>query len=62
MSATDYEDAVQAHSRPGRVPLSEASRNTPWDDRLATAMRRHGVAIHEEELLDLLRDVTRGSP
>ena len=61
MSATDYEDAVHANARPGRVLLSEASRDTPWDSRLATVMRRHGVAIHEEELLDiLLHDVTTG--
>lgn len=54
MGAADYEDAVEAQTVSDSLPLSGSVRATPWDDRLATAMHRRGVAVHEEALLELL--------
>ncbi|WP_214408184.1 TIGR02679 family protein [Pseudonocardia lacus] len=49
MSAADYRGAVPATGRPvGRV--TEA----PWDADLATAMRERGVAVFEEQVVELL--------
>lgn len=49
--ADDYLAAVE-HSR---LPLTGTVPNTPWDPDLAQAMRSHGLAVHEEAVLnDLL--------
>jgi hypothetical protein len=51
MLATDYLEAVAGLPPGGRLELSGAAAATPWDPDLATVMRRHGVAVHEEALL-----------
>jgi uncharacterized protein (TIGR02679 family) len=44
MSAADYAAAV----RVGGLPLQGAPVLPSWDSSLGTAMREHGVAVHEE--------------
>jgi len=57
MGAADYERAVTAGVDRG-LPLAGAPVPTPWDERLSSAMRRHGVAVHEEAVVgDLLADL-----
>lgn len=46
MTAEDYE------SVPGSLPLKGSPVESPWDPDLAAAMRRRGVAVHEEAVLD----------
>lgn len=50
MSAADYENV------PGSLPLSGPPGESSWDPELAAAMRRRGVAVHEEAVLDQLID------
>lgn len=47
MSATDYTAAAESSS----LPLRGEAVNAIWDERLASAMRRIGFAVHEEALL-----------
>lgn len=51
MGAEDYELAVAARAGEG-LPLSGAPVPTPWDGRLSRAMQHHGVAVHEEAVVD----------
>jgi uncharacterized protein (TIGR02679 family) len=46
MTAQDYE-AV-----PGSLPLKGSPVESAWDPELCAAMRRRGVAVHEEAVLD----------
>lgn len=46
MSVHDYEAA------PGALPLGPRVVEPAWDDELGAAMRRRGVAVHEEAVLD----------
>jgi uncharacterized protein (TIGR02679 family) len=58
-------DAYLAAAAGGRahLPLSGRAVPTPWDPRLAGAMERAGVAVHEEELrADLLERMSARSP
>ncbi|MEJ5946798.1 TIGR02679 family protein [Pseudokineococcus basanitobsidens] len=55
LSAEDYTAAVAAQDG-GGLPLAGAPVRTPWDERLSAAMRRRGVAVHEEAVLALLLD------
>lgn len=57
MSAADYRAAVPPAGRPaGRV--TEA----PWDAELAAVMRKHGVAVFEEQVVELLlADLSSGA-
>lgn len=48
MSATDYQAA------PGGGPLAGREASASWDPGLATAMRRRGDAVHEEQVVDVL--------
>lgn len=48
MSASDYSVAV----RPDGLTLEGSEVRALWDDDLAPAMREHGVAVHEEAVLD----------
>ncbi len=48
MSVHDYEAA------PGALPLGHRVVDPAWDDELGAAMRRRGVAVHEEAVLDEL--------
>jgi uncharacterized protein (TIGR02679 family) len=58
MSAADYAEAVGALPAGARLGLSGTPARTPWDPELATAMRRRGLAVHEESLLpSLLADL-----
>ncbi|WP_298993198.1 TIGR02679 family protein [uncultured Pseudokineococcus sp.] len=53
LTGEDYEEAVDAQA--GVVlPLAGRPAPTPWDERLAATMRRHGVAVHEEAVLAVL--------
>lgn len=55
MSAADYDSA------PGVLPLEGTEVEAWWDAELGAAMRRRGVAVHEEAVLDrLLRTSGRG--
>lgn len=61
MGAADYLAAVETLSPDARLELSGVPVGTPWDERLATVMRRHRVAVHEESVLPtLLTDLTDG--
>lgn len=61
MSAADCLAAVERLSPDARLALTGTPARTPWDEELAVAMRRHGVAVHEEALLPmLLDDLIRG--
>ncbi len=54
LRAVDYEGALAG----SRKPLVGAAAETPWDSRLAAAMRAHGMAVEEELVLeDLLADL-----
>jgi uncharacterized protein (TIGR02679 family) len=48
MSAADYLGA------PGGGPLTGRTVATPWDPALAGSMRERGLAVHEEEVVDVL--------
>ncbi|MGH3614992.1 MAG: TIGR02679 family protein [Pseudonocardia sp.] len=48
MGATDYLAALG----PGRAPLAGAPADPVWDAELGAAMRHHGVAVHEEAVLE----------
>lgn len=48
MGAEHYEAALG----PARLPLSGAPVDPAWDPELGAAMRRHGVAVHEEAVLE----------
>ncbi len=49
MGAVDYDAA------PGELPLQVSDDTEPsWDRELGAAMRRRGVAVHEEAVLDVL--------
>jgi uncharacterized protein (TIGR02679 family) len=48
MSEADYLAA------PGGGPLTGREVATPWDPALAAAMRERGLAVHEEQLVDVL--------
>lgn len=48
MSAADYQAA------PGGGPLAGREAPASWDPGLATAMRRRGHAVHEEQVVDAL--------
>ncbi len=57
MRAADYDAAV--HRTPAALPLAGTPVVASWDAALHTVMGRHGVAVHEESVLDdLLCDVT----
>lgn len=57
LTVEEYEAAVASRDGVG-LPLTGAPVATPWDERLATAMRRRGVAVHEEAVLaSLLGDL-----
>ncbi|GAB2503214.1 hypothetical protein GCM10027063_48170 [Promicromonospora xylanilytica] len=61
MNAEDYDAAIKNAQATERLPLEGAARSTPWDPRLALAMQRHGTAVHEEALIELLlRDMRLG--
>jgi len=58
MGAADYLGAL----RGPRLPLSGAPVEPVWDAELGAAMRHHGVAVHEESVLnELLTGLTLGS-
>lgn len=48
MSAADYLAA------PGGGPLTGREVATPWDPALAAVMQERGVAVHEEQLVDVM--------
>jgi uncharacterized protein (TIGR02679 family) len=50
MSAADYRAGV----RPDGLPLQGTPVEPSWDGELGAAMREHGVAVHEEAVLDTL--------
>jgi uncharacterized protein (TIGR02679 family) len=54
MAADDYTAAVASLPAESRLGLDGGREATPWDDRLAATMARHGVAVHEESLLAVL--------
>ena len=61
MGERDYTEAVRGLPDDARLALSGTPVGTPWDERLSAAMRRHGVAVHEEALLPhLLEDLVQG--
>jgi len=45
-------DAAAYEQAPGFLPLEGAEVRPRWDDELGAAMRRRGVAVHEEAVLD----------
>jgi uncharacterized protein (TIGR02679 family) len=51
MAAADYRAAV-----PSGGPSVGRVTDAPWDAELAPAMRAHGVAVFEEQVVDLLLD------
>lgn len=54
LSAGDYEEAMDSLPPVHALSLQGLPVPTPWDPHLATAMSRHGVAVHEESLLNQL--------
>lgn len=51
MSAGDYLEAIRPHGPPaGRVT------DAPWDPDLAPRVRKHGIAVFEEQVLSVLLD------
>lgn len=52
MGAADYEAGLH----PRALPLGETPVEPAWDAELGAAMRGHGVAVHEEAVLDRLLD------
>ena len=50
MTGVDY----LARVRPDGPTLTGPPRDTPWDPALAAVMAERGVAVHEEQALDLL--------
>jgi uncharacterized protein (TIGR02679 family) len=59
MGADDYEAAVADLPADGRLTLTGSTTLTPWDERLAIAMSREQIAVHEEMLLTPLLDDLR---
>jgi uncharacterized protein (TIGR02679 family) len=57
LSAEDY----LAAARPDGPPLQGTVVEPAWDAALAPAMRRHGVAVHEEAVLDRVLEQLRAS-
>lgn len=55
MSATDYLAA------PGGGSLTGREVATPWDQELGTTMRERGLAIHEEQVVDVVLSEWTGS-
>ncbi|MDN5916935.1 MAG: TIGR02679 family protein, partial [Pseudonocardia sp.] len=54
MAAGDYLDALS----PTGIPLAGPAADPSWDPELGAAMRHHGIAVHEEAVLeDLLADL-----
>lgn len=64
MSADDYRAAVHEDAGPkGTSTLQLQDSDAPWDDRLVPTMRRHSWPAYEENLLvELLTDITAGTP
>ncbi|MGW4177072.1 TIGR02679 family protein [Streptomyces rubiginosohelvolus] len=59
MHAADYLNALTRLPTNRLTPLAGDSVPTPWDPQLRTAMRQHGLAVHEEALLaELLGDLS----
>lgn len=54
MGAADYRAAVRQVPAQNRLALTGRSQATPWDVDLADDMRRLGVAVHEESLINTL--------
>lgn len=56
LTAADYRNAVAAAGERGTPlqPLPGTAVTTDWDPQLATAMKREGVAVHEEGVIDVL--------
>ncbi|MFC3965808.1 TIGR02679 family protein [Nocardia jiangsuensis] len=52
MSARDYLAAIDSGVH--RLPLTGQQVPTPWDPELAPTMRRTGLVVHEESLLEVL--------
>ncbi len=50
-------DAVAYDSAPGFLPLEGRPVFPRWDDELGSAMRRRGVAVHEEAVVDQLVEI-----
>ena len=60
MSASDYQNAVARLDRDHAVILTGKPEPTPWDPPLASAMSAHGLAVHEESVIDeLVADLSR---
>jgi uncharacterized protein (TIGR02679 family) len=58
MGETDYLDAVAGGGGGGGTRLEAQPETAVWDPRLSEAMAAHGVAVHEEALLEpLLADL-----
>jgi uncharacterized protein (TIGR02679 family) len=53
-SGEDYLAAIRSTDSAARLPLNGDVPSTPWSPLLASAMRSHQVAVHEEALLDVL--------
>ena len=51
----DYVAAVDRLPTESRLALSGRIEATPWDEELCAAMRKAGVAVHEEAIVDVLR-------
>jgi uncharacterized protein (TIGR02679 family) len=54
MGKTDYEAAIRRRS--AALPLAGTPVAACWDDTLRAAMTRHGIAVHEESVLNDLLD------
>ena len=52
MGAAEYVAALHGP----RVPLTGSAVEPAWDGELGAAMRHHGVAVHEEAVLEELLD------
>lgn len=54
MSVADY------HAAPGGGALTGRATSTPWEPSLAEAMQARGVAVHEEQVVEVLLAAWRG--
>jgi len=61
MTSADYAAAVDGAEAQYRLPLTGTTGTSPWDEPLAAAMARTGLAVHEESLLPVLLDDLRRS-
>jgi hypothetical protein len=52
MSAGDYRNAVAGLDSDHAVTLTGKPVLTPWDPAMVLAMSAHGLAVHEESVLD----------